>query len=151
MYYLADKFLLLSDRYIPTFSKTFHIDDTTEHKLVAIPNPCPFTNSYNGERRGNVVLIVSRMAEIQKRIFFALKVWRNIVNSTKEWKLIIVGDGPQLRNYKQYVIRHRLDNVHFVGHSNKVSEFYKTSKIFLMTSVWEGQPMSALWMCASCC
>lgn len=144
MYYLADKFLLLSDRYIPTFSKTFHIDDTTEHKLVAIPNPCPFTNSYNGERRENVVLIVSRMAEIQKRIFFALKAWRNIVNSTKEWKLIIVGDGPQLRNYKQYVIRHRLDNVHFVGHSNKVSEFYKTSKVFLMTSVWEGQPMSVI-------
>ena len=144
MYGLSDKFLLLSDRYIPTFCNTFHIDDSINHKLVAIPNPCPFTDSYQGEERKNVVLIVSRMAEIQKRIYFALKVWNKIFRNTQKWTLVIVGGGPQLNSYKKYANKHKLDNVQFVGHSNHVKEYYKTSKIFLMTSVWEGQPMSVI-------
>lgn len=144
MYGISDKFLLLSDRYIPTFCNTFHIDDSINHKLVAIPNPCPFTDSYQGEARKNVVLIVSRMAEIQKRIYFALKVWNKIFRNSQKWTLVIVGGGPQLNSYKKYANKHKLDNVQFVGHSNHVKEYYKTSKIFLMTSVWEGQPMSVI-------
>ena len=144
MYQISDKFLLLSERYMPTFCNTFHIDDSQNHKLVAIPNPCPFTDSYQGEVRKNVVLIVSRMAEIQKRIYFALKVWNRIFPNTQKWSLVIVGDGPQLASYKKYVAKHQLNNVHFAGHSNNVKEYYKTSKVFLMTSVWEGQPMSVI-------
>lgn len=144
MYHISDKFLLLSERYVPTFCDTFHIDDSQNHKLVAIPNPCPFTDSYHGEVRKNVVLIVSRMAEIQKRIYFALKVWNRIFLKTQKWSLVIVGGGPQLDSYKKYVAKHQLNNVHFVGHSNNVKEYYKTSKVFLMTSVWEGQPMSVI-------
>ena len=144
MYNVSDRFLLLSDRYIPTFCKTFHIDDSSSHKLIAIPNPCPFKDEYNGEPRKNVVLIVSRMAEIQKRIFFALKVWHKIYDKTRAWSLVIVGDGPQLNDYKYYASKKRLDNVQFVGHSNNVSDYYKTSRVFLMTSVWEGQPMSVI-------
>lgn len=144
MYAVSDRFLLLSDRYFPVFCKTFHIDDSRSHKLIAIPNPCPFRDKYNGEKRKNVVLIVSRMAEIQKRIYFALKVWKKIIRHTSNWSLVIVGDGPQLDDYKRYTQKNKLNNVLFVGHSDNVSEYYKTSKVFFMTSVWEGQPMSVI-------
>lgn len=144
MYQISDRFLLLSERYIPIFCNTFHIDDSCNHKLFAIPNPCPFKDEYNGEKRKNVVLIVSRMAEIQKRIYFALKVWRNIIGHTNNWALVIVGDGPQLNDYKKFVLKNKLNNVQFVGHSNHVSDYYKTSRVFLMTSIWEGQPMSVI-------
>lgn len=144
MYYLSDKFLLLSDRYIPTFCKTFHVDDSLARKLIAIPNPCPFTDSYQGEKRDKIVLIVARMDEIQKRIYFALKVWKKIFEKTKGWSLVIVGDGRQLKDYKKYTEKNRLTNVRFEGHSSNVAHYYKTSKVFFMTSIWEGQPMSVI-------
>ena len=37
-----------------------------------------------------------------------------------------------------------IKNVIFMGHSNKVSEYYNKSKIFLMTSIWEGLPMTLI-------
>lgn len=144
MYHISDRFLLLSNRYIPIFCKTFHIDDSYKHKLFAIPNPCPFNDEYAGEKRKNVVLIVSRMAEIQKRIYFALKVWKKIIDHTNNWSLVIVGDGPQLNDYKSFAQKNKLNNVQFIGHSNKVSDYYKTSRVFFMTSIWEGQPMSVI-------
>lgn len=144
MYNIADKFLLLSDKYIFPFQKTFHIDDSKKHKLFAIPNPCPFKDGYDGTKRENVVLICSRMAEIQKRIYMALKIWKVIYKHTDGWILRIVGDGPQLEDYKSYCNQHSLKNVEFVGHSNNVQQYYKSSKIFMMTSIWEGQPMSLI-------
>lgn len=64
-YKVADKYLLLSKSYIKSFEETYHIKDY-EHKLMAMPNPCPFYDSYDGTSRENIVLIVGRMVEDQR-------------------------------------------------------------------------------------
>lgn len=139
-YTLSDKFLLLSKSYIEPFIDTYNIE-RKENKLVAIPNPCPFDEKYEDSKKENIVLIVSRMQEDQKRIFAALKIWHNM-NHKDGWKLIIVGDGPDMNKYKN--IAKNIGGVDFVGHSNNVQSYYKRSKIFMMTSIWEGLPMTLI-------
>ena len=140
-YRVTNKYLLLSASYIRMFEETYHIDDK-ENKLIAIPNPCPFKDSYDGAIRENIVLAVSRMQEDQKRIFCMLRIWAKIYKYYPDWKLVIVGDGPDLTIYKQ--IASKLSNITFEGHSSNVQSYYKKSKIFMMTSIWEGLPMTLI-------
>lgn len=144
MYNICDNMILLSKRYIHPFQQIYNINDSETHKIIAIPNPCPFTDNYSGEQKQKVVLIVARMAEIQKRIYLALKIWRKVTYKHPDWILKIVGDGPQLNDYKRYVNRKKIPNVTFVGESSEVTLYYKQSKIFMMTSIWEGQPMTLI-------
>lgn len=141
-YEIADKYLLLSPSYIKQFEAIYKINDK-RNKLIAIPNPCPFEDIYiKKEDKKNYVLIVSRMQEDQKRIYAAIKIWGKIYKEVTNWKLIIVGSGPYLNKYKQ--IAKHIDNIIFIGHSTNVQKYYKESKIFMMTSIWEGLPMTII-------
>lgn len=140
-YNIADKYLLLSPSYIKMFVKTYHIKDNGK-KLIAIPNPCPFKDKVQETRKEKIVLVVSRMQEDQKRIFCLLKIWKAVCNKHKDWKLLIVGTGPDILKYKKYASK--ISNVTFEGHSSHVQDYYKQSKIFLMTSIWEGLPMTLI-------
>lgn len=138
---LSDRFLVLSDSYIKSFIDTYKIKNNVE-KLIAVPNPVPFLDPYNKKEKDNIVLIVSRMQEDQKRIYAALKIWKCIAKNNQDWKLIIVGDGPDLSTYKNYA--KDIDNIVFEGHSNNVSKYYRIAKVFMMTSIWEGLPMTLI-------
>lgn len=141
-YRVVDKYLLLSKSYINSFKEIYPIEDGGQ-KLIAIPNPCPFADIYDGEeKKENIVLIVSRMQEDQKRIYAAIKIWSLLEEKFPDWNLVIVGDGPDLNTYRK--MAKRLSHVSFVGHSNKVQDYYKRSKIFMMTSIWEGLPMTLI-------
>lgn len=140
-YNVVDKYLLLSKSYFESFKHIYPIKDNGK-KLIAIPNPFPFDDNVDCMNKENIVLIVSRMQEDQKRIYVALKIWNMVQRNNPNWKLVVVGNGPHLNDYKK--IATDLHNVQFVGHSNCVQEFYKNSKIFLMTSIWEGLPMTLI-------
>lgn len=83
-YHISDKYLLLSKSYLKSFKQTYNVRDK-ENKLIAIPNPCPFYDSYDNTQKDNIILIVSRMQEDQKRIFVAIKIWKK--NTQKISKL----------------------------------------------------------------
>ena len=143
MYSLSDRFVLLSDAFIPVFKNWYQTDDNGE-KLVAISNPCSFSGQKNEELKENIVLVVARMAEQQKRISNVLKIWKKLYQRNENWQLVLVGDGPDFNLYKRMSSSMDLKNIIFVGHSPNVAEFYKKAKIFLMTSIWEGLPMTLI-------
>jgi glycosyltransferase involved in cell wall biosynthesis len=60
-----------------------------------------------------------------------------------EWKLVVVGDGSNKNKYIQYAQQHKLSNILFVGLQNPY-EYYCKSAIFMMTSAFEGMPMTLL-------
>ena len=137
--FLTGKTDKIGDENIIRIARVF---DDKENKLIAIPNPCPFKDSYNGVARENIVLAVSRMQEDQKRIFCMLRIWARIYKYHSDWKLVVVGDGPDFTTYKQ--MASKLSNIMFEGHSSNVQSYYKKSKIFMMTSIWEGLPMTLI-------
>ena len=74
-----------------------------------------------------------------------MKSWRFIQydNRFSNWELNIIGDGPSLDFYKRYALDQKLSNVWFRGRCNPEA-YYKEARIFLMTSISEGLPMTIL-------
>jgi glycosyltransferase involved in cell wall biosynthesis len=147
LYNLSDRFVLLSESFTDSFLKIYGFEEAN-NKLFTIPNPLTFNNfSSNNEidTKKKTVIIVSRLEESQKRIFVALQIWKLLPKETRNtWKLKIIGTGPDELAYKNYAEEHALHNVDFEGQQTDVIRYYREASIFMMTSIWEGLPMSLL-------
>ncbi|MBD1394645.1 glycosyltransferase [Mucilaginibacter glaciei] len=147
LYDLCDKFILLSDSFHESFLEIYQ-KEKKDNKLLTIPNPLTFDKYLLMEEisaKQKIVLIISRLEESQKKILSALRVWKLLPKSTRNsWKLMIVGSGPDEAAYKNYAKEHNLHDVCFTGQQVDVIKYYQQSSIFLMTSIWEGLPMSLL-------
>lgn len=143
MYQIADKYILLSESFIPVFKRLYHIPDK-EKKLHAISNPCsfPLISPEKLKQKENIMLVVGRMEEHQKRISNILLIWEKFYQLYPDWRLMIVGDGPHLNLYKKMAAKKNLKKVEFLGNQNEVTPYYQKAKIFLMTSIWEGFGMT---------
>ncbi len=141
VYAISDRYVLLSKRFIPVFINIVKPNDTS--KLIGINNPCSF-QEYKANKKSDILLVVARMEEGQKRISNILKVWNRLLWKYKNWRLVVVGNGKDLEYYKDYVRKNNIGRVEFVGASDNVQQFYSTSKIFLMTSIWEGFGMTLI-------
>ncbi len=141
MYEIADKYILLAPQYINTFKKLYKVPTGN---LATIGNPCPNVPLTNYADKENIVVIVSRMDEQQKRISKAIKLWEELTksNNSNNWKLYIVGSGPNLNDYKKMAAN--IPDIVFTGKTQDPNYFYKKAKIFLMTSMWEGLSMSLI-------
>lgn len=88
------------------------------------------------------ILMVSRL-EYEKRVDLGLKVFSKVAKGRNDLMLFVVGDGSmkgKLQNMaKKLGI---LDKVSFEGWQENVSDFYKSSYLFLNTSEYEGFGMS---------
>lgn len=140
IYDRSDAFVLLSASHIPYFKKVTRREEYA--KLHIINNPLTFEDISNTSAikfKEKIIMVCSRMDEYQKRISVALKVWQKIqLQIVRDgWHLIIVGDGPDLVNYKNYAEKHKLLNISFEGRQNP-EPYYKRADILLMTSIGEG-------------
>lgn len=141
---LCDKFVVLSTHYIDPFIKLYRIKDQT--KITSIPNPCRFINDRSSNsisEKENSVLIVSRLIDHPKNLIAALSIWKEIEKDErfKDWNLTIVGDGPDINKYYEYLKLHNIHRVFLVGQQDP-TDYYKRSSIFMMTSIFEGFPLT---------
>ncbi len=128
--------VLLSDKFFESFKKLSGITDIS--KLFAISNPNTVSTQQNvATEKENIVLFVGRLV-FQKRLDRLFKIW-NRIKGKKDWKLIIVGDGPDRSLYEKLCKKWNVDNIEFVGHCDPVP-YYKRAKILCMTSSYEGSP-----------
>lgn len=137
LYDKSDSFVCLSKTHFAYLHKV--MKRTSYEKMVAINNPLTFDDISDISilyKKKKQVLIVARMDEFYKRISLALKAW-GFLQDIKDWHLVIVGDGPSLCDYKDYVQKNHLHNVCFKGRQPPET-YYKDSSIFLMTSDKEG-------------
>lgn len=153
-YNLSDKFVLLSDSYIEDFLKLNKINDS--QKLCSIANPLTFEDSISEEEiahKKDQVLIISRLEEVQKNINSALRIWKTVEESGKanDWNLILGGYGPDEHETLEYAKELGLHSFRFIGKVEDAQKWYKESKIFMMTSRYEGFPMTILETVQNAC
>lgn len=143
IYNNSAQYIVLSKSYIPLFQRVNNIKDSS--KLIAISNPLSFPEikKIDLTQKKDYVLIVGRFSESEKRFLLALQAWEKVEKKIPniKWKLIIVGFGNDENLYKEFVAAHKLKNVIFEGKKNPL-EYYKKSSIFLMTSAFEGFPLT---------
>ena len=141
----VDKFVLLAESYVKEYEK-IRGTKYTQGKLTYMHNPLAQSVTMSDKdftNKEDVVLCVSRMQEDMKRISYMIEFWKMIEkdSSFDNWRFDILGDGPSLGGYIEMVRNMGLKRVSFWGWQNP-DIYYKRSKILLMTSAFEGLPMT---------
>ncbi len=135
-YNQSNAVVLLSEKFINSFINLTEIKDIS--KLYAISNPQTITQTQNIEtEKNNLVLFVGRLV-YQKRLDRLFRIWKKIKDK-KDWKLIIIGDGPDRDLYESLCKKWHIEKVEFVGQCDP-THYYKKAKVLCMTSSFEGSP-----------
>lgn len=139
-YQLSDKFVVLSESYKQHFTDFANVKD--DGKLISIANPVTIDTHSDTYPEGKLkrLLYVGRLECENKKPDRVLKVWSQIENSSPDWSLDIVGDGPDKEFLEELANDMQLKHCHFCGYQNPVS-YYKQSPIMLLTSDFEGFPL----------
>lgn len=135
----CEYFVMLSSNYFEEMQNILEIEDLS--KFRSIPNPLSFPEIAGKSiinQKDKTVLIVARMAQHPKNILDALKIWESVEkdNTLKDWKLEVIGTGPDLERFKRYANK-KLKRVEFLGRKDP-EPYYRNAAIFMMTSKFEG-------------
>lgn len=140
----SDRFVCLCQPYVDDVKKLYHISKQS-NKVLAIENPININTALSEDfinNKEHIVVFVGRIIEL-KKIDVLIEIWRQLLQShvDVDWKLVIVGDGPELEKNKNIVKKYGMeDRVIFTGYQNP-EEYYRKASIFAMTSSQEGLPM----------
>ena len=133
-YNQSNAVVLLSKKFINSFINLTEIKDIS--KLYAISNPQTTTKVQDIEvEKENIVLFVGRLV-FQKRLDRLFKIW-NRIKDKNDWRLIIVGDGPDRVFYENLCKKWHVKKVEFAGQCAPLP-YYQKSKILCITSSHEG-------------
>lgn len=143
-YDICDKVVLLSAEYIDKYCSFGSVSE--KKKFAVIPNAITFDEfipKSELSRKKKQVLIVTRLEETQKRISLAIRIWKMIEQMPEfsDWTLKIVGFGNYEAQYKKLAEKLQLERAFFEGRQDPRS-YYKESSLFMMTSLYEGWPMT---------
>ena len=94
----------------------------------------------NKKTKENYILNVGRLCK-QKNQIMMIKAFAIFVKKNKSFKLYLCGDGPDKKDLKEIVYYLNLQKkVIFFGWKDDLSNIYKNSKLFVLTSFYEGMP-----------
>jgi glycosyltransferase involved in cell wall biosynthesis len=134
----VDAFVMLSERFKPELYQISPKLKKYDNKIHGISNPFPIQDVKLDElKKEQAILFVGRLNVTQKRVDLLLEIWKDLHKRLPEWKFWVVGDGPEKGSMMLFCEEHQLDRVEFFGKCDP-NPFYKKSKVFNMTSAFEG-------------
>lgn len=135
VYHHCDRLVLLSSSFISPLKE--YIWESDSSKMIVIPNS--FETKADGNRCPKIkeILYVGRIDYYLKRVRRVIEIWNRLESRYPDWRLTIVGDGPDLKTLKQMVSNYNLRNVRFEGFQ-KPDEYFQRAPIMLLVSECEG-------------
>ncbi len=132
-------FLIQTGINLRTFAKT----QETTHNAEILKNNLEITSSKN-------IIFVGRMSN-EKNIDFLIRAFAKISEQRHDIKLLFVGDGPNLNDFKVQVSKLNLKNIIFVGSvpHEKTSTYYQVSNLFVFSSYTDTQGLVLMEAVAS--
>jgi glycosyltransferase involved in cell wall biosynthesis len=82
-----------------------------------------------------IIGVVARLSP-EKNISYVVKLAKNM----QDFNFMIIGNGPEIHYLKRE--SDKIKNIIFIGHQNKINEYYKVFDAFLLTSNVEGTPFT---------
>ncbi|AWH89656.1 glycosyltransferase [Limnobaculum parvum] len=101
-------------------------------------NPYENINYIDINERENIVLAVGRLTD-QKNFSRLINLWSKFENLG--WKLLIIGSGPEKKKLENDIVDLKIKNILIHDATPNVDSYYKRSKVYVMTSKYEGLPM----------
>lgn len=131
---LSKRYILLSNRYKPTLKQYYGIESD---RIQAITNPVKFkSNEFNSQKK-NIALFVGRLT-VDKGVDMLMEVWSKLEHRLPDWKLVIVGEGPEREHIVKEIIDRNLQRIELHGFTDNIGYYYKDASVLLMTSRFEG-------------
>jgi len=122
----------IQDYYLATIKK---------ERIVILPNPISEELSLKRDSNAikeNVILNVGRLT-YQKAQDVLIKSFSKI--DYKNWKLVIIGEGPKKKEYDQLIEKLDLkDRVIIKSKTKNIDKYYNSCRIFAFSSIFEGFP-----------
>jgi len=85
----------------------------------------------------NYFLAVGRLTK-QKNFKFLLEAFRDLIKHDNQLKLLIAGEGEEKKELNDFIKRNDLsNNVILLGYIDNIYPYFKNSKGFILTSLWE--------------
>lgn len=136
MYRFADGVVFQTDG-----AKNF-FRDKLRHASCVIPNPVTIKGDWEPVReREKKIAFVARFEVVQKRQDLMLSAFRQVVDAYPEYKLVFYGDGPDEEKVRAMTEELKLsENVVFAGVTKDVCGAIRASRMFVLTSDYEGIP-----------
>lgn len=111
-------------------------------KPIVIYNPLTLIPGPRCDIQSKTFLSVGRMSPLHKGLDLLIKAFALFAQHDKEWKLIIVGDGPEKEQLQNLINENRLNNrVHLHPFTDNIQSYYSTASIYVLSSRWEGFPL----------
>ena len=129
-------FRLFSDYFVRNYYKKINI--------IYIPNPVSFLNPKIHVKKKNIILAAGRLDKIKAFDLLIERFYEN-KNILGNWKLNIAGDGDEYDSLLKKIKDKKLEGkVELLGNIKDMSKLYEESKIFMMSSHYEGFGMVTL-------
>lgn len=130
--------VFLSERFLPTVEQMVGYQSD---KVIVINNPNSFDNVEfkSLKDKEKIVLWSGRFGYDMKRTDKMLYIWKQVLVSHKDWRLIVCGSGDTVY-FRQLCSKFHIKNIEFSGFVN-MEEYYAKASILCNTSVTEGWGM----------
>jgi len=140
---LSSRVVVLTERDAEAWRSKYRISD----RVQSIWNPIPRFEAGYADSLGNdsrVALAVGRLTP-QKGFDILLRAWQILCFEKEGWTLRIVGGGEEEQALKALATDLGIsDSVIFVGQVRDVAAEYRQASLYVMSSRWEGLPMTLL-------
>ena len=111
-----------------------------------------FIEKYGFKKDGNLIIATVANLKPQKNPDDFIKVAETVLKDVDNVLFFYCGGGEKLDYYKELIIKKGLEKkVIFTGWVYDVKEVYRSTDIFILTSLWEGLPRSIIEAIKSGC
>lgn len=110
--------------------------------IINVYNPSVETEIEKVEKK-NYIMASGRLS-YQKNFQELISIWGEIKDKVKDWELIILGSGEEEEKLKSIIKQDNIENIKMMGYCKDIDKYYAQSKLFVMTSRFEGFPMVLL-------
>lgn len=126
-----------------TYKAAEYFPKYVQDRSKVIPNPVigNVKQKWNYESADKSIISVGRIDIIQKRQDLLLDAFSKFSQLYSEYKLKIVGNGPDERKLLALIEeKHLMHNVEYLGFQSNITELLIKSQLFVLTSDFEGIP-----------
>jgi len=107
-----------------------------------IYNPVTITASGICNIESKTFLSVGRMSYKHKGFDILIKAFTLFCKSNKDWKLNIVGDGPEKENLEQLIKNCKMEErIKIFPFTQDIQKYYSEASVYILSSRWEGFPL----------
>ena len=136
----CDAYTVLCEDYKSTICGKLGLNPDSSHIVVIGNAEHPVDDVCMSKDK--VIMYCGRLYNSTKRVDRLLRIWGRVQNRLPDWRLILVGDGPDREDLENQILKDRLERVTITGWVSDVSQYYRQASILCLTSQTESWGLS---------